>query len=455
MSRTSSSTAVLLRLASNTGWLMLDRLVSITVAVAAGLYFARYLGPEGYGLYNYALSLFGIFAVIGKLGINPLVIGEIVESPARQPTILGTAFVLRMVAALACLALLNVTALAIMEPGVTRQLTFVFSIALLLVPFETITHWFEANLRMRPVAVARSVIAILSGAGKLAFIVAGVTLLPFAWLVPLEGVLTALLFVAVYHNYGLRIWNWRVDASLIRKFSHQGTPLFFSTLAVMTYMKIDQVMLGKMSSPTEVGIYSAAVKISEVFYFFPVLLSGLLFPYLIKFDKLGDRLFKQAFQLMCDGFAWMALFIAVVLTTFSTQIVTLAYGEPYLQSANILVVHVWAGLFIFAEALRSKWFVIRQSTRFQFMTTTSGALLNVLLNLYLIPRYQGYGAAIATTLSYAVAVVFSCFLHRETRALGTILLKSLLAPFRILETARTWGVVRASVDRPHSEGVEV
>src|SRR5262245_20020692 len=93
---------------------------------------------------------------------------------------------------------------------------------------------------------------------------------------------------------------------------------------------------------------------------------------------------------MCDGFAWIALILATLITLFSTQIITLAYGEEYLLSARMLVVHVWAGMFIFIETLRSKWFVIRKITRFQLITMSYGAAVNVLLNLLLIPRYQGY-----------------------------------------------------------------
>ena len=160
----------------------------------------------------------------------------------------------------------------------------------------------------------------------------------------------------------------------------------------------------------------------------------------------GEQTFRQAFQLMSDGFAWLAFIIAGLVSVFAVQLITLAYGQDYLRAAQILVIHVWAGIFVFTEALRSKWLVIHKITSFQLLSTAIGAGLNVLLNFILIPALGGYGAAIATTLSYGVAVVFSCFLKRETWAIGTVLLKSLFAPFRILETVRAFIAVKAVVD---------
>jgi O-antigen/teichoic acid export membrane protein len=351
-----------------------------------------------------------------------------------------------MAASLACIALLNLAAWGLMADRLPRDLTLILSAALLFGPFETIVHWFEARIDMKPVAIARTMVSLLAGTARLTLIVIGAGLLHFAWLVPLEALAAAILLLLIYQRYGLSVRDWKADAALIHKFIRQGAPLFFSALAVMTYMRIDQVMLGRLSTPADVGVYAAAARISEMFYFVPVLLSGLLFPYLIKFDKRGHELFERAFQLMCDGFAWMALLIAAGVSLFSAQIVALAYGEAYRAAAPILVIHVWAGVFVFVEALRSKWFVIRQITQFQLVTTAIGAVLNVLLNLYLIPRYQGYGAAVATTLSYSAAAVFSCFLHRQTWAVGTILMKSLFAPLRILETLRTFAHVRAAID---------
>src|SRR4029450_2035533 len=125
--------------------------------VGVGLYFVRYLGPEDFGVYSYALGLYGLFATASRLGINALVVNETVQVGPKQSTILGSAFTLRMIASVLCIILLNVTARLLGDSTFSRQITLVFSAALLFVPFETITHWFEATVQMRPVAIARSV----------------------------------------------------------------------------------------------------------------------------------------------------------------------------------------------------------------------------------------------------------------------------------------------------------
>jgi O-antigen/teichoic acid export membrane protein len=426
--------------------LFLERVISIAVAIGVGFYFVRYLGPDDFGAYSYALGLYGLFAASTRLGINALVVNETVEGNPMQSRILGSAFALRMAASILGVLLLNLAAYGLGDDSFSRRMTLVFSVALLFGPFETVTHWFEANIQMKPVALARSFTSILIGLIRLALILAGFSLLWFVWLVPLEGFLLAALFLGAYRSQGYRFWDWRPDKAIIGRFARDGAPLFFSTLAVVTYMKIDQVMLEHMVSSREVGHYSAAVRISEMFYFMPVILGGVLAPYLFKAGKGGEQLLRQTFQVAFDGFAWIALLIAGIVTLLSGPLILLAYGSDYLPSTEILVVHVWAGIFVFLESLRVRWLVIHKRTNFQLWTTAAGAVANVLLNLYWIPRYQGYGATLATLVSYGIAIVLSCFLHRDTREVGLMLLKSMLAPLRIVETWRLYGRVKAAVD---------
>jgi O-antigen/teichoic acid export membrane protein len=442
----SRSYYILMKLGSNTSWFFLERAIGITLGVGVGLYFARYLGLNNFGLYSYAFALYGLFSVASKLGLSPLAVSETVRSDYSQSAIMGSVFALRMAASLACILLLNITAYFVGDGPLVAQMTLIFSVALLFGPLETIIHWFEATVQMKPIVIARSVTSILIGLARLALIVLGVDLLWFAWLIPLEAAVMTGLFLVAYHGEGLRIRDWKADLVMMRKLIREGTPLFFSAIAVIAYMKIDQVMLGQMTSLKEVGTYSAAVKISEMFYFIPVVVSGLLFPYLIKISALGENITRKAFQVMCDGFAWAAILVAIPVSLFSHQLIELAYGPEYLPSARILVVHIWAGIFVFIECMRSRWLIMKNIARFQMWTTMLGAVSNVVLNLYLIPRYQGYGAAIATTISYGFAVVFSCFLHRETWQIGGILLKSMLAPLRIIESLRSYNAVKAVVD---------
>jgi O-antigen/teichoic acid export membrane protein len=443
----SVSTPILVRLAANSTWMFLERGIALAVAIGVGLYFVRYLGPEDFGAYSYALGLYGLFAAASRLGINTLVVNETVQHGAEHSRIFGSAFALRMTASLAGIVLLNLTSWLLDDGNASRQMVLVFSVALLFGPFETITHWFEANTRMRPIAVARSITSILIGAIRLGLILAGLSLVWFIWLIPVEAFLTAIFFLIAYRSSGFRTGHWKADSVLIKKFVREGVPLFFSALAVVIYMKIDLVMLGKMVPRADVGIYSAAVRISEMFYFIPVILAGLLFPYLIKAGNRDPHFFRQVIQVMSDGLAWVAFMFAVPVTLFSVPLVSLAYGREYLSSAGILVIHVWAGIFVFLETMRIRWLVIHKLTYFQFWTTTIGAVSNIVLNLYLIPRYRGYGAALATVVSYGLAVVFSCFLSSRTREIGIILIKSMLVPFRIPETIRTFALVRAAVDR--------
>src|SRR6185503_7519022 len=99
----SASTPILFRLASNSTWMLMERGIALVTAVAVGLYFVRYLGPEDFGVYSYALGLYGLFATASRLGINALVVNETVQVGPKQSTILGSAFTLRMIASVLCI----------------------------------------------------------------------------------------------------------------------------------------------------------------------------------------------------------------------------------------------------------------------------------------------------------------------------------------------------------------
>ena len=106
------------------------------------------------------------------------------------------------------------------------------------------------------------------------------------------------------------------------------------------------------------------------------------------------------------------------------------FGEVYKNAASILMIHIWAALFIFMRALFSRWIVIEDVLIFSMITHGSGALLNIVLNYILIPQYGGEGAAYATLFSYATSSYFALLLYFKTRPIFWMMTKSLFSPLR-------------------------
>jgi polysaccharide transporter, PST family len=234
-----------------------------------------------------------------------------------------------------------------------------------------------------------------------------------------------LLILFKVKDNSINLLHW--DSALAKKLIKKGFPLILSSLSVMIYMRIDQLMLGEMIGEKAVGIYSAATRISEVWYFIPIAITTSISPSIYAAKNNGtreiyDKRIKQFIQLMI----LMAIMIAIPMTFLSDSIVVQMFGNEYIDSGQILSIHIWAGVFVFMGVASSPWFIAEKITHLALYKTLLGALTNIILNFILIPSYQGLGAAIATVISYSVSDLFSNLLHPKTRELLMIQVKSVL-----------------------------
>ena len=173
------------------------------------------------------------------------------------------------------------------------------------------------------------------------------------------------------------------------------------------------------------GIYSAAVRLSEVWYFLPMLVSNSLFPSLINAKKVSGALYLSRLQKLLTFLVWVGIFIAAFTTFLSQWIVAVLYGSAYQEASQILMIHTWGGVFVALGVASGIWFVSENLQHYAFYRTASGALLNILLNFALIPRYGISGAAIATVISQSMAALFFDLLTPKTRPIFFIKIKAL------------------------------
>jgi O-antigen/teichoic acid export membrane protein len=210
-------------------------------------------------------------------------------------------------------------------------------------------------------------------------------------------------------------------------------------------LKVDQIMLKWMSGNRDVGYYAVAVTLSEAWYFIATAIVTSVFPSLIEDRKANRAVYQKRLQKIFDILFLLALAVAVIVTIFSRLLVKTLYGDVYLYSANILTIHVWAGLFAFMRQLFSRWLIMEGLLKYSLFSHGFGAFLNVILNALLIPRLGGIGAAIATLFSYAGSSYLALFLSRPTRPIAYMMSRSLFSPFRI-----GYGIIRRAFARgPH------
>lgn len=288
------------KIAANIGWLSIDRIVRLGVGLIVGVWVARYLGPEQYGLFSYALAFAGLFGVLSTLGLDQIVVRDIVQNPANKDEIIGTAFVLRMAGGfLATGAALII--MFVMRPDDTLTLALVGIVAASMIfqSFDVIDFWFQAKVQSKYTVYAKNGAFLVMALVRVALILTHAPLIAFALAGLIEIILGSCGLIVFYQRRVAHLRDWRVSFAQAKELLHVSWPLILAGLAITVYMKIDQVMLGNMVGEAEVGIYTAAVRISEVWYFIPMIITSSIYPSLAKlFQESGERFYDKLKQVM-------------------------------------------------------------------------------------------------------------------------------------------------------------
>jgi PST family polysaccharide transporter len=184
-------------------------------------------------------------------------------------------------------------------------------------------------------------------------------------------------------------------------------------------------MLGLMSGNEEAGIYSAAARLSEMWYFGPVAVTAATSPRLAALYGRGElERYLAATQRLLTALVTVAFAILVLTAFLAGPLVGLLYGDAYAGTVSVLRVHALSGPFVFAGLGANQAFVDRRLTRAAFVRSVTGAVLNVALNLALIPAYGALGASIATLAAYALSGVVLNALRPATRPIAVQQLKA-------------------------------
>jgi polysaccharide transporter, PST family len=413
---------------ANTSWLFADRILRMGVGLLVGVWVARYLGVAQFGLLNYVMAFVALFNTLANLGLPALIIRTITHTPEQQETILGTAFWLQLWAGIATL-FGAIGMIFVLRDGDPLMLSLVAILASVSIcqAFETIDLWFQSQVQSKYTVIAKNAAFLLLAVVKVMLIQLRAPLLAFAMATLAEAIVGVVGLILFYHRQGYAIGAWRWSFSLAKKLLGESWPLILSGFTIMIYMKVDQIMLGQMIGDQMVGVYAAATRISEVWYFIPTAIASSVAPgiYAAKKD-LDESLYYQRIEQSLKVLSVIAIAIAVPMTFLSGTVMTALFGQEYAAAGPILAIHIWAAWFVFTGVGTSAWFIAEGLIHLSFRRTLMGAVINIILNFLLIPAYGGIGAAIATVISQAFASFLSNATHPRSRKIFQVQLRSLI-----------------------------
>lgn len=392
-----------------------EYLIRLIAGLFVGVWVARYLGPNQFGIFSYCVAFVAIFGSLAKLGLDGILVRNLVRDPASSDYYLGTAYWLKLGGASISLCAVATTLSFTVQDTNTTLYIFIIAIGLSFQSFEVIDFYFQSKVLSKFVAGCKMIQLMISSIIKVCLVLVEAPLVWFVMICLFDQIFLAALFYFAYRMQGVGTFLRHFDLKIAKHLLKDSWPLIFSGLVIMIYMRIDQVMIKQILTERDVGLYSAAVRISELCYFIPIIITNSLFPSIINAKKKNEYLYNQRIQSLYSLMFWTAIAIALPVSLCSDWLVVLLFGGAYQEAGRVLTVHIWAIVFVFLGVASGRWFISENLQRFSTIYTVIGAIANVTLNIFLIPMYGIYGAAISTLASYCMAAYLMNFVFEKTR----------------------------------------
>ncbi|RZA16615.1 MAG: flippase [Proteobacteria bacterium] len=404
----------------------LMRVARLVGGAVIGFWLARYLEPAQFGQLNYALSFISIFAGMAALGMQAVVVRDLVADGQGGAVLLGSALAMQVGAGLlACVAAVACVVLARPGEASIQLLVAVLSPSLIFRSSEVLKYWFESQMASRRVVLTENAVFFLALLARAVLILIEAPLFAFALMVTVESLAVAAVMYATYRAVNAHPRAWRFSSTRAVALLRDSWPLAVASVSVLLYMRMDQLMIGMLLDDEAVGLYSAAARLSEAWYFVPGAIVASLNPALIRLRADAPAAYEHRLRQMFSALIAISLVVAVPVSLFSGEIQQFLYGPAYRGSGPVLAIHIWNGIFVSLGIATSQWLVAEGLSLYSTIRTLIGLAINVVGNVLLIPRFGIEGAATATLLGFGFAT-FSILCFSRTRRGGLIVCRSLL-----------------------------
>jgi PST family polysaccharide transporter len=408
----------------NVIWLFFDKILRLGVGLIVGVLVARYLGPELFGKWNYAIAFVGLVSAIATLGLDQILVKHLLESRENEYVLLGTAFCLRLAGSVLSILIIVSFFLFYKKDFELLLIAILTALNLFFQAFDVIDLKNQSVLQSRKTVIVKNTVFILIAIVKLLFVYFKFTLICFVFLGLIEFVLGAIGLVMFYGFLSFLKWSFNIEYCKI--LLKQAWPLILSGIVIMMYMRLDQIMIGEMIGDVGVGLYSVSTRFTELWYFIPSVFATSFFPKLVeKFNVNKKNYYDVCLKLLKLLFV-ISFSIALFFTFFSNVIINFLYGKEYTMSVFALQISIWTGVFVFWGVAAGNMLVIENLNKHNLIKSAQGLLLNVILNLVLIPKYGINGAAIATLISQFYASYFYYVFFKKTRHIFLLQTKSVI-----------------------------
>ena len=408
----------------NAGWIISGKMIQMLINLVVGLITARYLGPSNYGLISYAGAYTAFFSSFCTLGINSVIVKELIDNPEKTGTIIGTTLGLRAVSSfLSALTIICISFVVDANEPVTIAVVALCSIGVLFQVFDTFNYWFQAKLQSRTTAIVTLIAYVITAIYKVILLIEEKPVTYFALATSIDYFCIAVLLFFCYKKYhGNKLsFSWNEGKDLLKKSVHFILP----GLMVAIYGQTDKIMLKHMISEAEVGYYSTALSLCNMWCFILSAIIDSLYPPIMESYRVNKEDFDKKNRLLYAIVFYLSVVVSLIFTIFGKFIVKLLYGQDYLSAVSPLRVITWYTAFSYLGVARNAWIVCMNRQKYLKYLYVAVAAVNIVLNCALIPVLGATGAAIASLSAQIITTFVIPFFIKDLRENSVLMLEAI------------------------------
>ena len=412
------------RVVKNASWIIGIQIVKSLLGLVISMLTARFLGPSNFGLINYAASIVAFVTPIMYLGLNGVLVQEIVNTPEKEGEILGTSIFMAFISSILFIGgVISFSTIANHGEKDTIIVCALYSILLIFQSFEMVIYWFQAKLLSKYSSVVSLAAYILVSGYKIYLLATQKSIYWFAVSNALDYMIIALGATVVYKKLGGR--PLRFNFNTAKHLFSKSRYYIVSNMMIAIFAQTDRIMLKLMINDAATGYYSAAVACAGMTGFVFVAIIDSFRPLIFDDKKTDEIRYEKDMCRLYGIIIYLSLLQSLVITLFSGLIIKILYGAAYSASINALKLIVWYTTFSYLGSVRNIWILAENRQKYLWIINLSGALANVALNYILIPITGIMGAALASLVTQIFTNVIIGFIIRPIRYSNTLMLRAL------------------------------
>ncbi len=413
--------------------IVICKIVQSVLQLIIGMITARYLGPSNYGLINYAASIVAFVIPFVKLGLDAVLVFELVKSPEKEGEIMGTSLFFSGITSLFGIAAVSlfVTVVNYGEADVIA-VCILHSLSVFFGVFEMLQYWFQYKLMSKYSSAVMLVSYLCVSAYKIFLLITSKSVAWFAFSHSVEYITIGLLLFWLYRKKGGT--KLSVSLALGKEMLQRSKHYILASLMVVVIQNTDHIMITSIVGEAENGLYSASITCVTMLQFVYVAIVDSFRPFILEEKKRDEQAYENAVKRVYSVTLFLSIMQAIAFSVFAELIIWVLYGSEYLAATNVMRILSFYFVFSLMGLLRNVWILAEEKQKYLPIVNVSGALFNIALNAIMIPHLGAFGAAVASLITQAFANFVLSFIIRPLRKNNTLILQSLNPVFFLKES---------------------